>query len=94
MQDDELKKEGLRLGWINAEKKEHLKDNYGTQDISAYGFMEGYINGYKKAMADLELFIGNPQEREGERSLRNFQYFELVDGKLETKEKTQPPFSI
>ena len=57
------KKEALRLGWHNAESKEHLKGNYGNQDISAYGFMEGYLEGYKKAVADMKLFIGISDER-------------------------------
>lgn len=34
----------LKLGWDNAVAKEHLKDNYTYQDISAYGFKDGYLS--------------------------------------------------
>lgn len=50
--DAELYKLALKLGWENAESKEHLIDN-SYRDVFAYGFKDGYLACYRAKEAAL-----------------------------------------
>ncbi len=49
LEEGELEKVALKLGWESVKLKEFLKGDITYQDISAYGFKDGYIQGYKAA---------------------------------------------